>query len=66
MTGSSLDPMVVSVWLCLFLVPLVLSRTLTLELIKYLMRDCGKGQIRMLSSVEPSLILLTIVEKCYN
>ena len=57
--------MVVSVWLCLLLVHLVLSRTLNFELIKYSMRDCGKGQIRMLSSVEPSLIFPMIVEKCY-
>ena len=59
MAESSLDPMVESVWLCLFLVHLVLSRTWTLELIRYLMRDCGKGQIRMLSSVEHSLASLS-------
>ena len=35
MTESSLGPMIESVWVCLFLVHLVLSSGLTLELIKY-------------------------------
>ena len=43
MTEGSLDPMIESVWLCLFLVHLVLSITWTLELIKYIDVGLWKG-----------------------